>query len=332
MNTVYLTGNGFDINLGLHTRYSDFYDYYLTKPTENKVLVKFKNHLTDEINSTDKWSDLELSLGEYLQQVSSVDEFDVLIDNILDDLAEYLKSVQQNFKSTQEKNLNNLRGNLLKHLFMPERFMGSRDRAKLQNFYETLSSSTNAFNLINFNYTNSFETILGLEDESNEHRNIQQKMIIRNKDYVLNSMFHVHGSVNTDMVLGVNDSSQIHNEIFQDDADITNQFIKPDCNLVLRHGVELACEKLIEEADVICIFGSSLGVTDEVWWELIANQVREKDIRLVIFEYNPAIRKLNAARGERRRNELIERIFGRNAPESIKDKVYVTFNSNIFSF
>ena len=29
MNIVYLIGNGFDINLGLNTRYCDFYKYYL---------------------------------------------------------------------------------------------------------------------------------------------------------------------------------------------------------------------------------------------------------------------------------------------------------------
>jgi hypothetical protein len=331
MNTVYLIGNGFDINLGLRTRYSDFYDYYLTKPAKGKVLEKFKKHLSVEIASTDKWSDLELSLGEYLQQVSSVDEFDVLIDNILDELAEYLKNVQLEFKSTQEQNLNNLRANLLKHLFMPENYIDSRDRAKLFDFYKKFSSNANLFSLINFNYTSSFETILGLEDESNEHWHINQKLIIRGKEHVLKSLFHVHGSVNTDMVLGVNDNTQIHNENFQKDADVTNQIIKPECNLVLRHGLDLACEKLIDEADVICIFGSSLGVTDEVWWELIASHLREKDIRLVIFEYNPTIRKLNATRGERRRNELIDRIFASSAPENIKDKVYVKFNSDIFS-
>ena len=36
MQTVFLLGNGFDVNLGLKTRYAEFYDYYLNIRTENE--------------------------------------------------------------------------------------------------------------------------------------------------------------------------------------------------------------------------------------------------------------------------------------------------------
>lgn len=30
MNTVFLIGNGFDLNLGMRTKYEHFYEYYLS--------------------------------------------------------------------------------------------------------------------------------------------------------------------------------------------------------------------------------------------------------------------------------------------------------------
>ena len=35
MNIVFLIGNGFDLNLGLKTRYRNFYDYYVALPKKN---------------------------------------------------------------------------------------------------------------------------------------------------------------------------------------------------------------------------------------------------------------------------------------------------------
>lgn len=38
MNITFLIGNGFDINLGLNTRYSDFYPYFVEKSTETNMI------------------------------------------------------------------------------------------------------------------------------------------------------------------------------------------------------------------------------------------------------------------------------------------------------
>ena len=43
MEIAYLIGNGFDLNLGLKTRYDDFYDYYIDNHTTSiKSVLKFK--------------------------------------------------------------------------------------------------------------------------------------------------------------------------------------------------------------------------------------------------------------------------------------------------
>jgi hypothetical protein len=133
------------------------------------------------------------------------------------------------------------------------------------------------------------------------------------------------------MVLGVDHKEQIGNDSFARNPDITSQFIKSECNLAQRHGVELKCQNLIKNSDLIIIFGSSLGKTDELWWQLIANQLREKQCLLLVFIYNENIKKRNPSRSERYRRALIKRIFGKEVPEDINEKLIVAFNSDIFS-
>lgn len=38
MNIVHILGNGFDINLGMKTRYADFYDYYKKIKSSSEIL------------------------------------------------------------------------------------------------------------------------------------------------------------------------------------------------------------------------------------------------------------------------------------------------------
>ena len=47
MNIVYMLGNGFDINIGMDTRYSDFYKYYNNVSTSNEKIKKLKNSIRE---------------------------------------------------------------------------------------------------------------------------------------------------------------------------------------------------------------------------------------------------------------------------------------------
>ena len=87
------------------------------------------------------------------------------------------------------------------------------------------------------------------------------------------------------MVLGVNDISQIVNEDFRENQDILETLVKPTCNQVQKHEIDTKCKRLISNANLICLFGSSIGDTDNVWWELIGQRLRESNCRLIIFYY-----------------------------------------------
>lgn len=336
MDAVYLIGNGFDIKLGLKTKYSDFYEHYLKVKTNNLKIRGFKELLLEETQNTEKWSDLELELGLHMKELSLREDFDELLDDIQDELAEYLVNIQEQFKvlvnNGKTKNQKALQEEFLEHLFAPETYLKGRDAAIIRDFHKKINKRPDYFHIINFNYTNTIETLLGIENNSTEFSNLRRKGYARGVDNSLETLLHVHGTTDEDMVLGVNHREQINNASFADNLDITSQFVKPECNLAQRHGVELKCQDLIIKSDLIVIFGSSLGETDELWWQLIAKQMLERDCLLLVFVHSEVIKKRNPARSDRYKRALINRLFKTEVPKEISERVIVAFNTEIFSF
>jgi hypothetical protein len=330
MKIAFLIGNGFDISLKLKTRYSDFYEHYIKVNSKTKLIEAFKNSLALQMKDTDKWSDLELALGDYLEVLANLEEFDDLIGDIRFELSEYLKKVQDHFNSEMRDKLSSYK--LLEHLLCPEMFLKGRSHEALRAFYGIYGQKPVSVDVITFNYTNILEQILDIAEESTEHRNLRTSIIEEGLERRLLNIYHVHGSVVQDMVLGVNHDEQIKNHEFRSIAEIRNDFIKSECNLAQEHGVEDKCMTSIKKADVICIFGSSLGKTDQLWWDLIAEQVRLRNCRLVVFYYNPTVSRLNSSHSSRYKKEIINKIFGDNQQSDLASKIFVSFNSNLFKW
>ena len=106
MNITFLIGNGFDINLGLKTRYIDFYKYFSSRESaEDSVAVKkFKKEITeyikDKVHNTSEdcidWRDLEVALGKWSKYLNEddVDDFHI---SIIDGLKDFLKNEYKYF-------------------------------------------------------------------------------------------------------------------------------------------------------------------------------------------------------------------------------------------
>lgn len=325
MKIVYLIGNGFDLNLGLKTSYKEFYNYYKTQEDDSPAVHEFKNDISKNLA---KWSDLEVRLGEYTKKLSSLDELDEIHESVVDELAEYLKKIQDNFV----EKLPDIDVERFKEcLFHPETYLRERDANLLREFYRGYGGNINSYHIVNFNYTNVIEQILNVDTLSNHHRNLNITHQKSNKLYKIESILHLHGSLDEDMVLGVDRVNQIINEDFSNDIDAKNLLVKTECNSVMRHGVDLECEKLISNSNLICIFGSSIGDTDQTWWDLIATQLKTRDCRLVIFEYNPNFNKRRSQIQDRLRREVLKKFFEPEEIEEMSGRVYFRFNSEMFS-
>ena len=60
---TFIIGNGFDIGLGMKTRYGDVYDEYVKTPSATEVIKAFKKDLSQR-TPYDKWSDFEMGMAE----------------------------------------------------------------------------------------------------------------------------------------------------------------------------------------------------------------------------------------------------------------------------
>ena len=67
MNITYIIGNGFDVNLGLKTRYQDFYDYYQNQPSPSEEVKQLKAHIDRNKENWQTWSWLWESIPPILR-------------------------------------------------------------------------------------------------------------------------------------------------------------------------------------------------------------------------------------------------------------------------
>lgn len=323
MKIVFLIGNGFDVNLGMKTRYVDFYSYYQTVESPNQTVRHLKNEISNDIED---WSDLELQLGKYMNNINSTIEFDSIFEDIVYSLMTYLTSEEESI------DLSNIdHDSFLRDLSHPETHLLLSDKNELTEYKSKWEHSDWIVDIITFNYTRIIEKILDYQGAGqilSTHSNNPQKVVLRNIE-------HIHGYIDNRPVMGVNDKSQIANVALHDNTEITETLIKSQCNKIQKHTVDDICREKILCANLICIFGSSLGDTDKQWWELIGN-VLQGDCRLIIFvrkQVIPSIFPQKIARIEREvKNNFLEKIeLDEQLKETIKNKIYIGVNTDIFS-
>ena len=208
MKLKIIFGNGFDKNLGLNTTYKDFY----------KWLDENQKKESDEIycnikEMPENWSDLELALGKYTFDNEIIpDKFEESYANLIEDLNEYLLLEQEKI-GTQfsiEDSITELFYSIEKNL------VETGQNKNSQIIHRYLSEQTEV-NFVTFNYTDTVE------------KTMSKKTIGISKDgktvlVILRNPIHVHGTLNSSMVLGVNDETQFKSEIF--DNDFPEFFIK----------------------------------------------------------------------------------------------------------
>ena len=259
MNILYLIGNGFDVNLGMHTSYADFYEYYISKPSPSTNINALKENI-DQYKETNKWSDLEKGLGLYTTKLNTVSDLREVYFDINDELKSYLKNQISTVALPDIK----LAEKLKKDLANPGRYFAQRQQREINNFISPSSSTNDAINIITFNYTDTIEKILEVGN-----RNISLELSRKNSNVykrVLHTINHIHGTLDdSELIMGVNDISQISKEEFRNDDQVLDMLVKPTTTLNRGDLMDDNCISLISSADLICIFGLSLGETDNKW-------------------------------------------------------------------
>ena len=135
MNILFLIGNGFDVNLGMHTSYADFYEYYVNKQSPSKNVETLKNNIA-QYKNTNKWSDLEKGLGLYTSEVKSISELNEVYFDINDELKNYLKEQLSTIPLADVK----LAEKIKKDLASPGRYFNQRQQKEIEQFISSTSN------------------------------------------------------------------------------------------------------------------------------------------------------------------------------------------------
>lgn len=106
----------------------------------------------------------------------------------------------------------------------------------------------------------------------------------------------------------------------------------------MKYTRSLICEDLIRNANLIILYGVSLGETDNRWWKLIGEQLKtRKNLSIIQYIYMKkalsATRKHLTGQIERKQTELLMQRMGfskNNMPVNVANQLFFVLNSNAF--
>lgn len=335
MRVTFIFGNGFDLNLGMKSSYSQFYEWYCEKYGDEFFAKKIKE---DRNAQKENWADLELSLGGYTKEISK-DEIELFLDekqNLEGRLKEYL---------IQESN----------ELKLDYTIAGPKFKNALVNFYNAFNendrpeykkfiSGTGAcieYSIITLNYTDAIKNLYDgaikqLKPEITHRANNGSTYTDK-----ISKPLYVHGNIESEavtngMILGVADDSQIANSEFRDRRDCSDYLIKESVNRKMgARNIEKA-KQIINESVYVCVFGTSFGVTDKLLWQYLVVWLKQgASKRLCIFARDSKLIE-GSAQALVRRQDYHRRLFLERAgvdeheQEELMNKIIVCLNSDVF--
>lgn len=333
MNITFMIGNGFDRNLGLKTTYSDFIRWYKQTPAKTETLREFRKYIND---NEELWSAAEEELGRYTAKfdTGAGAAFYECHKDICEHLALYLKEEQGQFESQALSDEIENAFSQLKALTSP---FHTQEKEMLDTVYNNRKSENVIFNFITYNYTDTLDQCL-------ECARKKQGLLGTHKygntvhNHAVGTIHHVHGTVNAQMVFGVNDKSQIAKpEIFDCEyGDLyENLLVKQQANQGYQENADAKAKKLLTESHILYIYGMSIGATDKLWWERVCAWLTGNTERhVVLFCYDmPAEGVIDIDRkiAERKARRTITQYsqLDDQKKQAIESRIHVT-NANLF--
>ena len=338
MNITFLIGNGFDLNLGLKTRYTDFYDYYQSHASKDSVILQ----LMRDDNYKENWADLEWTLGQKLNEISEED-----VNSFMDAHAELDFLLLEYLEKEQKKyNVEKLKEEIVAELARSLKELSKELNPEEQQSYQTTCNNHKneelQYSFITFNYTSILDEFMKSAKSVNLDLGVHKASNGQDRKHTLGEVHHVHGSLMESVVLGVNDETQINNENLKKNSMLKSVFVKSSINRQMGQRRTENAEKMITNSQIVCIFGMSLGVTDKRWWEkLIKWLIDDSSRKLIIYTredealLNRRIPTQIIRERERVRRDFWDKGRGNNAADvysSISSRLFVVFNSKIFNF
>ena len=334
-NVTFIIGNGFDIKLGLKTRYSDFYKVYKNIQEPNPTIMDFKKNILNE--NEIMWRDFEYGMGQ-CEKFNNPDDYIRCYQDVASKLDDYL------LKENHRLDLNNISTddiNELKiSLYYFHRKVKNVEIEKVKEFNTELNEIKINLNVIQFNYTTVFDKLFdNISPDYGSKKGLN---------------LHVHGKIGGfNHAMGVNDTSQIKSTILKNNSMVIDTFVKPNFHSSLQsEDVNQPTDytkgqQVIKATDTFCIFGCSIGNTDKFWWEQIGKRLINKpNTHLIIFDVcdintenegkYQTVKIENINKKNQKRKEIIGNFLrlsglGEDWAQKNKDRIFVELNTSMFN-
>lgn len=340
MKITYFIGNGFDIGLGMQTGYKDFYPYFMDMASDDNMIKKQIQMDSSDWESYQKWADLEMGLGKFTNYVS-IEQ----VDKFLDDKVELDKLLVQYLKQESSKHkfeeaiINNM---LVDSIQTLRKWEVENELRLVDSVHTQFKNNQVTYDVISFNYTDCMNNFFEIGKKTMNSFTISSPSDGSIYAYRLGDVFHVHGKLHdAEMILGVNDETQIANSQIRDHEEIKRYMIKSELNEIIGQNKVRKARGIINESKIICLYGMSLGDTDKMWWEYLGDWLKNSGQRLlIIFDYAPDF-TAEHARDIYRYKERVRSRFINQAGltgieqkelDSIKKRILIKSNENIFEY
>lgn len=325
MKVTFLLGNGFDIGLGLKTRYEDFYKIYQEEEKKDDPNIReFKAVLRDrsKINKIIDWSDFEKAFGAHSRDFD-IEGKQLYIDRFKHFIRRFNRYLEEEVKKLDYSNRKLIGDTMLKGI---AEYFYIRTGAKeaIQRLY---TGNDRVYNFISFNYTKSIDVCTDI---------LKSILLEEKKSRRVGRVVHLHGYIEKNMILGVNDSTQILNENFSKDDKIVKLLVKPKQNALLKTTYDSQARTVIDQSNIICVYGMSIGETDKDWWDYISNWLSRNTSRaLVILKHDDEYDERFTFVQQEMMDEVLETFLSYSTlddtvKEKITDRIYIDFNHDIF--
>lgn len=339
MNIVFFLGNGFDLNMNLKTSYAAFLENYFgeNQNSEDEAIQMFLKIIQE--NNNDVWSDVELALGKCTNSFNLPQDYKKCYSSMLKSLKTYLRNVEAGLP--REVFDSEILGTFSKALLSFSKGLRRTDRERIDTIIKKIPDGQ-SFYVLNFNYTHFVDYLLQINEELVKQRqNVFGSRIYKNAKYSNSWVkhIHVHGDIDGDIIFGVGNENQITNMSAIENEYFKNQIIKSGADTYIGKEYDSDAYKILKNANVVYLYGVSLGETDNVWWERINDLLNANpDCILIIHSHelqNDNVKEELLSDREMKKDMLKNRILkcsGNNTDEisvRMKNQIYID-TTNIF--
>lgn len=294
LDVLFLVGNGFDLSLGLDTSAKSFVSKFV-KETLSKGAggdgAAFRLASTIESEGIEAWSDFECKIGEYAEAIAQDGQFDKpedraeelaraksAVDRVLaEHIAEEDERVTDEFIAA---NAEACAGSVACWLHS----LAVEQRAKLLGPYHAPYQFEYSF--VSFNYTSALERVLQVAGSAGFNETCAKCYApgLPEATHRVKGLAYAHGTIGDMPICGVDAPDQVHDPDIREMPIVSQTMVKCDIQRMIANGMDIRALEKISNANVICVYGMSLGLTDGRWWRKVAQRLDEESrAALIIF-------------------------------------------------